>query len=286
MYKILDGRIVSDHIKNKILQCRENLKKNYVVPGLAVIMVGNDAASEIYVSNKIKFCNSLGFCSKLYNLNKNATESELLDLINKLNYSSDTHGILVQLPIPININKAIVQDSILPEKDVDVFNSVNIAKLLRNNATLLPCTPAGIIELLKFYNISLSGKHCVILGRSDIVGKPLAILMLQADATVTICHSKSENLTDICKTADILISAVGSPSMISANMVKSGAVVIDVGITRSESGKLFGDVDFENVAPKCSFITPVPGGVGPMTVTMLMKNTLLAANESIRKDFL
>lgn len=239
---------------------------------LAVILVGENPASKIYVANKEKACTEIGISFEKYELPENTTEQEVLTLLDKLNLSSNVDGILVQLPLPPHISERNVAQKILPEKDVDGFCEANLGKILTKDYGVLPCTPAGIVEILKYSQIDVKGKHCVILGRSNIVGKPLALLMLNNDATVTICHSKTENLTDICKMADILIVAIGKPHFVKSNMVKSGALVIDVGINRDSDGKICGDVDFENVKNVASYITPVPGGIGPMTVAMLMQN--------------
>lgn len=271
--KIIDGKMIAakirEEIKNKIIKFKQK-------PGLAVILVGNDEASKIYVKNKEKDCQEIGFYSEVHELPENTSEKELLDLIHKLNISDKIHGIIVQLPLPDHINEEIVINAILPEKDVDGFTYINAGKLFTGNNGLLPCTPAGCIELIKSTGVEIKGKNAVIIGRSNIVGKPMAILLLQNHATITICHSKTRNLKEITKTADILVSAIGKPKMITADMVKENSIIIDVGINKDEKGKLCGDVDFENVLEKVSFITPVPGGVGPMTRAMLMKNTLTA----------
>ncbi len=277
MYRIIDGKEVSsavrESIKNEVLE----LKEKGIVPGLAVIIVGNDPASRVYVNNKKKGCEQVGMNSFEYALPEETTTQELLDLIEKLNKDENVNGILCQLPVPKHIDEEKVLNAISPEKDVDAFHPVNCGKVMTGDYRFAPCTPAGMVEMLKHYNIEISGKHCVIIGRSNIVGKPMAMLMLKNNATVTVCHSKTANLAEITKQADILVAAVGRPKFVTADMVKDGAVVLDVGINRMENGKLCGDVDFDAVCEKTSYITPVPGGVGPMTITMLLKNTLEAA---------
>ena len=277
MYKIIDGKEVSLFIKEQIKKETEQLKSQGVTPGLAVILVGDDPASHVYVNNKKKACEFCGFHSESYELPENTTEEELLSLVNKLNADDNIHGILVQMPLPKHLDPDIVINTIRPDKDVDAFNPFNVGKIMLGEYDFLPCTPAGVMELLKFYNIDPAGKNCTVIGRSNIVGKPMSMLMLHANATVTICHSRTPDLVSACKNADILVAAVGRPNFVTADMVKEGAVVIDVGINRNENGKLCGDVDFEAVCEKTSFITPVPGGVGPMTIAMLMKNTLTSA---------
>ena len=252
------------------------------VPGLAVVIVGNDAASQVYVRNKHKACAEVGMYSEVHELPAETTEDELLLLIDNLNQDPQIHGILVQLPLPKHLCEEKVILAIDPRKDVDAFHPQNVGKIMIGNFSFVPCTPAGVMELLKHYNISPAGKHCVIIGRSNIVGKPQAMLMLKENATVTICHSKTEDLSAIARTADILVAAVGKAGFVTADMVKEGAVVIDVGINRNADNKLCGDVDFDSVAPIASYITPVPGGVGPMTITMLLKNTLTAAKEQTK----
>ncbi len=261
---IISGKLVSQ----KML---DNLKTD------VLILVGDNPASKIYVNNKKKDCAEIGIYSEEHLLPESTSQSELLQLISKLNQDKKINGILAQLPMPKHIDERIIAEAISPDKDIDVFNSSNVGKLLFGDATLLPCTPAGIIELLKHENIQIEGKNCVIVGRSNIVGKPLALLLLKENATVTICHSKTENIKSICKSADILICAVGKAKFITKDMVKLGAVVVDVGINKDANGKLCGDVDFENVNQIASYITPVPGGVGPMTISILMKNTITAA---------
>lgn len=282
MSNIIDGKLVSQKIREKIKKETELLyKNNNIVPGLAVVLVGNDSASKIYVKNKQTACNEVGFLSKEFILPENTTQSELLDLINILNNDNTVHGILVQSPLPSHLNEDLITSYILPEKDVDAFHPINVGKIMIGNYDFLPCTPAGVIELLKFYNIEIKGKKAVVVGRSNIVGKPQAMLLLHENATVTICHSKTKNLEDELKNADIIVMAIGKSKFLKKEMIKDGCVIIDVGINRDENGKLTGDVDFEQCIKKASYITPVPGGVGPMTITMLLKNTLTAAKKSI-----
>ena len=276
MGNIIDGKLISSQIRDEIA---ENVKKLKRKPGLAVIIVGEDPASQIYVRNKEKACEQVGFYSKTYRLNQEATTYELLNLINVLNFDDKIDGILVQLPLPKHIDEKAVIEAIKPEKDVDTFSEKNTGKIMIGTQTISPCTPSGIIELLKRYNIDICGKTCVVVGRSNIVGKPMAMLLLQENGTVTICHSKTENLKEITKTADILVVAIGKSKFITRDMIKNNAVIIDVGMNRDENGKLCGDVDFEGVEAKASYITPVPGGVGPMTITMLLENTLTAAKQ-------
>ncbi len=274
---IIDGKKISESVLEGVKKDAEKLNGKGIIPGLAVIMVGNNPASKTYVRNKKMACEKAGIKSEEYLLPENASEKEILNLIDKLNATKEVSGILVQLPLPSHLDSKTICERISPLKDVDAFTSKNIGDLFKGDAKLLPCTPAGIIEILKHENINLAGKHCVIIGRSNIVGKPLALLLIQNDATVTVCHSKTKNLEEICKLADIVICAVGKEKFLKKEMVKPGAVVIDVGINRDENGKLCGDADFENLEPICSKITPVPGGVGPMTVAMLVKNAAKAA---------
>lgn len=278
--QILDGKQVSLDVKNELREMTAKLKaeKGYV-PCLAVIIVGEDPASKVYVANKEKACEYIGYKSLKYALAEDTAQQELLSLIEKLNNDDEVDGILCQLPLPKYIDEEAVINAIKPEKDVDAFHPVNVGKIMVGNYTTLPCTPAGVMELLKRTGTDLTGKNCVVIGRSNIVGKPMSMLLLHANATVTICHSKTQNLKEICSNADIIVAAVGRAKFVTADMVKEGAIVIDVGINRNEDGKLCGDVDFENVKDKCSFITPVPGGCGPMTIAMLMKNTYSAAVE-------
>ncbi len=272
MTQIIDGKRISQEIKDELKEKVAVLKEQGTEVALAVVQVGNDAASSVYVRNKKKACEYIGIRSLSYELPEETTEQELLDLIGKLNEDVSVNGILVQLPVPEHINPDKIIQAISPEKDVDGFHPQNVGKLVIGEKGFVSCTPAGVIELLKRSNIAIEGKHCVVVGRSNIVGKPMALLMLRENATVTIAHSKTENLKEICGEADILIVAVGKPLFITADYVKEDAVVIDVGIHRDKNNKLCGDVKYDEVAPKASAITPVPGGVGPMTIAMLMNN--------------
>ncbi|MBO5908843.1 MAG: bifunctional methylenetetrahydrofolate dehydrogenase/methenyltetrahydrofolate cyclohydrolase FolD [Clostridia bacterium] len=276
MAELINGKEISAAVKQRIAAEVKTLKANGIVPGLAVIIVGNDPASQVYVGSKERACNELGMYSEKYELPESTDEETLLALIDELNKKDSIHGILCQLPLPRHINEKAVIDAIDPGKDVDAFHIANVGKIMIGDFDFLPCTPAGIMEMLKYKGIDPAGKHCVVIGRSNIVGKPMAMLMLHANATVTICHSKTQNLKELCRQADILVAAVGKARFVTPDMVKPGAIVIDVGMNRPD-GKLCGDVDFDAVEPICSAITPVPGGVGPMTITMLMKNTLKAA---------
>ena len=278
MAKIFDGKAVREYNLDKIAEQVAKLKEKGVLPTLAVIIVGSDPASRIYVNNKKAACERTGMRSLEYALPEETTTEELLELIDKLNADKEVNGILCQLPVPKHIDKNAVLERILPEKDVDCFHPENVGRLSIGNGELVPCTPMGMVKLLEYENIDPTGKHCVIIGRSDIVGKPMAMLMLARNATVSICHSKTVNLAEITKQADILVAAVGIAKFVKADMVKEGAIVLDVGMDRDENGKLCGDVDFDEVKEKASFITPVPGGVGPMTIAMLMRNTLTAAD--------
>ena len=276
MYKLIDGKLVSASVKETAAHQVAELADNGISVGLAVILVGENPASKIYVSNKKKACEQLGIRSFEYLLPENATQDELLELIHTLNSEKNINGILCQLPLPRHMDEKAVIAAINPEKDVDAFHAVNVGKIMIGDYDFVPCTPAGVMEMLKYYDIDPSGKNCVVIGRSNIVGKPMAMLLLHKNGTVTVCHSRTQNLADIMSHADILVAAVGKAKFVTADMVKQGAVVIDVGMNRDD-GKLCGDVDFDAVAPKCSYITPVPGGVGPMTIAMLMKNTVTAA---------
>ncbi len=278
MSKIIDGKAVSAFIKDKVREDVTALKNKGIDTCLAVILVGNDPASQIYVANKKKACEDLGIISKEFLLPETATEEELLTLVNTLNEDKSINGILCQLPLPCGLDDKKIINAISPLKDVDAFHPSNVGKIMIGDYDFAPCTPAGVMEMLKYYEISVEGKNCVVIGRSNIVGKPMSMLLLHKNGTVTVCHSKTKNLKEICSKADILVAAVGKANFVTADMVKEGAVVIDVGMNRSE-GKLCGDVDFERVQEKASFITPVPGGVGPMTIAMLMKNTLIAAKK-------
>ncbi|MBQ4213619.1 MAG: bifunctional methylenetetrahydrofolate dehydrogenase/methenyltetrahydrofolate cyclohydrolase FolD [Ruminococcus sp.] len=275
--QIIDGKKVSAEVKERVRQQTLQLKNDYnITPGLAVVIVGDDPASRVYVNNKKKACEVVGFKSEEYALPAKTTQEELLDLVKTLNTKDDINGILVQLPLPKHLDDKAVIEAIDPKKDVDAFHAVNVGKIMLGEYDFLPCTPAGVMEMLHSYDIPVEGKECVVIGRSNIVGKPMGMLLLHENGTVTICHSRTKNLAEVCRRADILVAAVGIPKFVKADMVKEGAVVIDVGMDRDENGKLCGDVDFENVKDKCSFITPVPGGVGPMTISTLMKNTLKA----------
>lgn len=273
---IIDGKSIAQKVKNEIASRTSQLKQKGIIPGLAVVIVGNDPASRVYVNSKKKACDEVGFYSEEYSLPETVSQSELVNLIKNLNDKSDINGILVQLPLPAHIDEQQIIHAINPLKDVDAFHPFNVGRIMIGNPDFLPCTPAGVMELIHSTGEPIEGKHCVVVGRSNIVGKPMSMLLLSKNGTVTICHSRTKNIEEICKSADILVAAVGKPCMITGDMVKEGAIVIDVGINRLENGKLCGDVDFETVSKKASYITPVPGGVGPMTIAMLMKNTLKA----------
>lgn len=275
---LLDGKALAVKIKTEIFQEVEQMPRR---PGLAVVLVGEDPASRVYVNGKRRDCAECGFYSEEYTLPENTTQAQLLELVDGLNIREDIDGVLVQVPLPKHMNEQEVINAIDPEKDVDCFHPVNVGKLMIGRKGFLPCTPAGVMALLDEYHIDPAGKHAVVVGRSNIVGKPLSILLLQRDATVTICHSKTPDLAEICRRADILVSAVGRTGLITADMVKEGAVVVDVAMNRNEEGKLCGDVDFAAVASKASYITPVPGGVGPMTRAVLMQNTLFSAKTKL-----
>ncbi|MBQ6818408.1 MAG: bifunctional methylenetetrahydrofolate dehydrogenase/methenyltetrahydrofolate cyclohydrolase FolD [Clostridia bacterium] len=277
--KIIDGKAVSAQIKQQVAVQVSALNEKGIQSCLAVILVGDDPASRVYVNNKKKACEVCGIRSLEYTLSAQTTQDELLALIAKLNQDPDVNGILVQLPLPRHISEDAVISAIDPAKDVDAFHPINVGKIMQGTCTLLPCTPAGIMELIASTEIPVAGKDCVVIGRSNIVGKPMAMLLLHKNGTVTICHSKTKDLKQKCKAADILVAAVGIPKFVTADMVKEGAVVIDVGINRLEDGSLCGDVDFDGVAPIAGAITPVPGGVGPMTIAMLMQNTLTATKD-------
>lgn len=279
---IISGKAVSDSIRETIKEEVAKLTAQGIRPGLAVVLVGDDPASKVYVGSKEKACQQLGFHSEVYRLEEGTSQAELLEQIDRLNRDAHIHGILVQLPLPKHIDEKAVIDAIAVEKDVDGFHPVSVGNLTIGDDCLLPCTPSGVIELIKRTGIDIAGKHAVVVGRSNIVGKPVAMLLLRENATVTICHSKTANMKEITRQADILVAAVGRANMIDESYVKPGAVVIDVGINRLADGKLAGDVDFDRVKEVASHITPVPGGVGPMTITMLMNNTLEAARKSNR----
>lgn len=277
MAQIIDGKKVSAEVKARVADEVAALKEKGVTPGLAVIIVGDDSASQVYVRNKEKACAETGMYSEKYALPAETTQEELLNLVKELNGKKEISGILCQLPLPSHLNSDIVINAIDPIKDVDAFHPVNVGKIMIGDYAFLPCTPAGVMELIKSAGVDPEGKNCVVVGRSNIVGKPMAMLLLHKNATVTICHSKTVNLSEITKQADILVAAVGSAKFITGDMIKPGAVVIDVGMNRDENGKLCGDVDFESAEKTAGAITPVPGGVGPMTIAMLMENTLTAA---------
>jgi len=279
MAVILDGKAVSAKVKEEVKAEVEALKKQGVSVGLAVIIVGNNPASRTYVNNKKKACEAAGILSEEYALPEETTQEELLALVEELNHKDSINGILCQLPLPKQLDEEAVIAAISDKKDVDAFSAVNVGHIMIGDYSFLPCTPAGIMEILRHYNIDVAGKECVVIGRSNIVGKPMAMLLLHQNGTVTICHSKTKNLKDVTSRADILVAAVGIPHFVTADMVKEGAVVIDVGMDRDENGKLCGDVDFAAVEPKASYITPVPGGVGPMTIATLLKNTVTAAKQ-------
>ncbi len=273
MAKIIDGKAVSQKVKDEI---RAEIERDGLSIGLAVVIVGNNQASRVYVNNKKKACEVCGIKSYEYALPEETTEEQLLELVDTLNEDKNINGILVQLPLPKQINEEKIIERISPEKDVDAFHATNVGKIMIGNYAFLPCTPAGVMELIHSTGTEISGKECVVIGRSNIVGKPMAMLLLHENATVTICHSRTKDLAEVCRRADILVSAVGKADFVTADMVKDGAVVIDVGMNRNAEGKLCGDVKYDEVEPKASYITPVPGGVGPMTIAMLMKNTLMA----------
>ena len=276
MANIIDGKAVSAQVKENIKAEAAELKAKGIEIGLAVVIVGDDPASQVYVRNKEKACEYVGFNAYKYALPAETTEEELLALVDKLNNDDNVDGILVQLPLPKHLDDKLIINNIRPDKDVDAFHPVNVGKIMIGDYSFLPCTPAGVMELIHSTGVVVSGKKCVVVGRSNIVGKPMAMLLLHESGTVTICHSKTQDLKEVCSQADILVAAVGRPKMITADYVKEGAVVIDVGMDRDENGKLCGDVDFEDCKEKAGYITPVPGGVGPMTIAMLMKNTLTA----------
>ena len=274
---IIDGKAVSKAVREQVAAETAQLTEKGIVPGLAVIIVGEDPASQVYVNNKEKACAEVGFYSEKFALPESTTQQELNALVEELNARKDINGILCQLPLPAHLNDKEVINLISPEKDVDAFHPVNVGAIMIGDYNFLPCTPAGVMELIHSTGVDISGKKAVVIGRSNIVGKPMAMLLLHENATVEITHSKTKNLSEITSQADILVAAIGKAKFVTADMIKEGAVVIDVGMNRDENGKLCGDVDFASAADKCSFITPVPGGVGPMTISMLMKNTLTAA---------
>ena len=284
MAKIIDGKAISAQVRAELAEETKLFEKEYgCLPGLAVVIVGDDPASHVYVRNKGRACDEVGFYSETHKLPKETTQEELETLIDRLNADKKIHGILVQLPLPKHLDEEKILLKISPEKDVDAFHPYNVGKIMIGNYSFLPCTPAGIMVLLERSGIEISGKKCVVVGRSNIVGKPMAMLLLHANGTVTICHSRTKELAAVCREADILVAAIGKAEFFGADMVKDGAVVVDVGMNRNAEGKLVGDVDFAAVEPKASYITPVPGGVGPMTITMLMKNTLTAAKQAVKR---
>ena len=272
--KIIDGKAISAEVKEQV---RAEIERDKIKAGLAVVIVGDDPASRVYVNNKKKACELCGIQSFEYALPAETTQKQLLELVDTLNADKSVNGILVQLPLPRHLDEKAVIERISPLKDVDAFHETNVGKIMIGNYAFLPCTPAGCMELIHSTGVEVAGKECVVIGRSNIVGKPMAMLLLHENGTVTVCHSKTKDLAEVCRRADILVAAVGRPNFVTADMVKDGAVVIDVGINRLESGKLCGDVKFDEVSEKAGYITPVPGGVGPMTIAMLMKNTLTAA---------
>ena len=275
--KIIDGKAVSAEVKAAVAAETAQLKEKGIVPGLAVVIVGDDPASRVYVNNKKKACAAVGFHSEEYALPAQTTENELLHLVRELNENPHINGILVQLPLPAQIDEHKVIAAIAPEKDVDAFHAVNVGKIMIGDYDFLPCTPSGCMDLIHSTGVEIAGKNCVVVGRSNIVGKPMAMLLLHESGTITICHSKTKNLKEICQNADILVVAIGKAKFITGDMIKKGAVVIDVGMDRDENGKLCGDVDFDSAKEAAGYITPVPGGVGPMTIATLMRNTLTAA---------
>ena len=283
MAKIINGKEISATIRSEIKEATEKLvAESGVRPGLAVIIVGEDPASQVYVRNKKRACDEVGFYSESYELPENTTQEELNALVDRLNKDDKIHGILCQLPLPKHLDENEVIMRIDPKKDVDAFHPENVGKIMISDYSFLPCTPAGVMALLERSGIDVCGKECVVVGRSNIVGKPQAMLLLHANGTVTICHSRTKNLAEVCRRADILVAAIGKADFFTGDMIKEGAVVIDVGMNRRADGKLTGDVDFASVEPKASYITPVPGGVGPMTITMLMQNTLTAAKNTVK----
>ena len=276
---IIDGKKISADVRAQVAAETAALKEQGIVPGLAVIIVGDDPASRVYVNNKKKACAEVGFLSEEYTLPADTTQEQLIALVEELNQRKDINGILCQLPLPKGLDDKAVINAIAPEKDVDAFHPSNVGRIMLGEYSFLPCTPAGVMELLHSAGVEIAGKECVVIGRSNIVGKPMGMLLLHEHGTVTICHSRTKNLVEVTRRADVLVAAVGRAKFVTADMVKPGAAVIDVGMNRDENGKLCGDVDYEAVAPLCSAITPVPGGVGPMTIAMLMRNTLTAAKE-------
>jgi methylenetetrahydrofolate dehydrogenase (NADP+)/methenyltetrahydrofolate cyclohydrolase len=285
MAKLIDGKAISAQIRAEIkAEVEHRIAEGKSRPGLAVIIVGEDPASCVYVRNKKKGCEEVGFHSEVYELPENTSQDELNALVDKLNADENIHGILCQLPLPSHLDENQVILRIRPDKDVDAFHPYNVGKIMIGDYSFLPCTPAGVMALLERSGIDVAGKECVVVGRSNIVGKPQAMLLLHKHGTVTVCHSRTRNLSEICRRADVLVAAIGKADFFTADMIKEGAVVIDVGMNRRADGKLTGDVDFASVEPKASYITPVPGGVGPMTITMLMQNTLTAARSFVGEN--
>lgn len=284
MAKILSGKIVSARVKDELKKEVEELSQRGKQTGLAVVLVGDDSASKVYVRNKEKACEEVGIYSEVHRLSENTSEEELLKLINELNENDKIDGILVQLPLPKHLDDKVIINNIKPEKDVDAFHPSNVGKIMIGDYDFLPCTPAGIMELIHESGVEVDGKTCVVIGRSNIVGKPMSMLLLHENGTVTTCHSHTKNLAEVTKSADILVAAVGIPKFVKADMVKPGSVVIDVGMDRDENGKLCGDVDFNEVEPVAGAITPVPGGVGPMTIAMLIRNTVTASKKKLEKE--
>ncbi|WP_106768081.1 bifunctional methylenetetrahydrofolate dehydrogenase/methenyltetrahydrofolate cyclohydrolase FolD [Paenibacillus faecalis] len=274
---IINGKSISEDIRGNIAEEVQRLAKKGFCPGLAVVLVGEDPASQVYVRNKEKACHDLGFYSEVHRIPESSSEEEVLALVDKLNRQDNIHGILVQLPLPKDIDEKAVLNAIAVEKDVDGFHPINVGNLVIGDDSLLPCTPAGVIELIRRTGIDMAGKHAVVIGRSNIVGKPVSLLLQRENATVTMCHSRTSNMKELTQMADILVVAIGRAKMIDASYIKPGSVVIDVGMNRLDNGKLAGDVDYDSAKEVAGYITPVPGGVGPMTITMLMKNTLLAS---------
>jgi methylenetetrahydrofolate dehydrogenase (NADP+)/methenyltetrahydrofolate cyclohydrolase len=284
MAQIISGKVVSAQVREELkAQTQEMIEKHGVRPGLAVIIVGDDPASKVYVNNKEKGCAEVGYYSEVYRLPAETTQEELLALVHKLNNDEKIHGILCQLPLPKHLDENAVILAIDPEKDVDAFHPVNVGRIMIGDYKFLPCTPAGVMKLIESTGVDITGKECVVIGRSNIVGKPQAMLLLHKNATVTICHSRTKDLASVTRRADILVVAIGKADFVTGDMVKDGAIVIDVGMNRKADGKLTGDVDFASVEPKASYITPVPGGVGPMTISMLLTNTMTSAKNSLKK---
>ncbi len=280
---VIDGKVISKEIKEKIRKETEALKSQGVVPGLAAVLVGENPASVIYVRNKRKACEESGIYSEGHHLPESASQPDLMDLVDRLNKDPKIHGILVQLPLPKHLSTALVLDSLSPFKDVDGLHPYNIGKLMMGDPIFVPCTPAGVMAMLDYHRIPIEGKTAVVVGRSNLVGKPVAMLLMHRNATVTVCHSRTQNLPEVCRRADILVAAIGKAHFVKGEMIKEGAAIIDVGINRLSDGRLVGDVDYEAAAKRAGWITPVPGGVGPMTIAMLLQNTLLSAKRATGK---